>query len=203
MPTIKKIWGIVSLVLVVLVVLAAIFLLGSRILGFRVFNIVSGSMEPEYSVGDLIYVKSVDPATIQVNDVITFLLNEDGVVATHRVVRIDAAKQHIYTKGDVNETEDMAPVHFKNVIGIPQFAIPGLGYVADFIQNPPGTYIAIIIVSALLILAFAPDLIKKKPVPEVSQPISEADQATIDENARLRAELEALKEQLNQNENAQ
>ena len=203
MPTVKKIWGIVSLMLVVLVVLAAIFLLGSRILGFRVFNIVSGSMEPEYSVGDLIYVKSVDPATIQVNDVITFLLNEDGVVATHRVVRIDAAKQHIYTKGDVNETEDMAPVHFKNVIGIPQFAIPGLGYVADFIQNPPGTYIAIIIVSALLILAFAPDLIKKKPVPEVSQPISEADQATIDENARLRAELEALKEQLNQNENAQ
>ena len=203
MPTVKKIWGIVSLMLVVLVVLAAIFLLGSRILGFRVVNIVSGSMEPEYSVGDLIYVKSVDPATIQVNDVITFLLNEDGVVATHRVVRIDAAKQHIYTKGDVNETEDMAPVHFKNVIGIPQFAIPGLGYVADFIQNPPGTYIAIIIVSALLILAFAPDLIKKKPVPEVSQPISEADQATIDENARLRAELEALKEQLNQNENAQ
>lgn len=200
MPTVKKIWGIVSLVLVVLVVLAAIFLLGSRILGFRVFNIVSGSMEPEYSVGDLIYVKSVDPATIQVNDVITFLLNEDGVVATHRVVRIDAAKQHIYTKGDVNETEDMAPVHFKNVIGIPQFAIPGLGYVADFIQNPPGTYIAIIIVSALLILAFAPDLIKKKPVPEVSQPISEADQATIDENARLRAELEALKEQLNQSD---
>lgn len=203
MPTIKKIWGIVSLVLVVLVVLAAVFLLGSRILGFRVFNIVSGSMEPEYSVGDLIYVKEVDPETIQVNDVITFILNEDLVVATHRVVRIDAEKQHFYTKGDVNQTEDLAPVHFNNVIGIPQFAIPGLGYVSDFIQNPPGTYIAIAIVSLLLIVSFAPDLIKKKPVPEVSQPVNEENQAAMDENARLRAELEALKEQLNQNENAQ
>lgn len=200
MPTVKKIWGIVSLVLVVLVVLAAVFLLGSRILGFRVFNIVSGSMEPNYSVGDLIYVKEVDPNTIKVNDVITFVLNEDLVVATHRVVRIDAEKQHFYTKGDVNETEDLAPVHFNNVIGVPQFAIPGLGYVSDFIQNPPGMYIAIAIVAVLLILAFAPDFVKKKQVPEVSQPISTADQAAMDENARLRAELEALKEQLNQTE---
>lgn len=203
MPTIKKIWGIVSLVLVALVVIMAIFLLGSRILGYRVFNIVSGSMEPEYSVGDLIYVKEVDPAAVKQGDVITFILNEDLVVATHRVVRIDAEKQHIYTKGDVNDAEDAAPVHFENVIGIPQFSIPVLGHVANFIQNPPGMYIAIFIVSALLIVAFAPDLIKKKPAAEVSQPVSEADQAAIDENARLRAELEALKEQLNQNENAQ
>ena len=204
MPTIKKIWGIVSLVLVVLVVLAAIFLLGSRILGYRVFNIVSGSMEPHYSVGDLIYVKEVDPNTVKVGDVITFVLNEDIVVATHRVVRIDAEKQHFYTKGDVNDTEDLAPVHFNNLVGIPQFSIPYLGYVSDFIQNPPGMYIAIVIVSALLILAFAPDLIKKKqPAAPVPQPISEADQATLDENARLRAELEALKEQLNQPEKAE
>ena len=203
MPTIKKIWGIVSLVLVALVVLMAIFLLGSRILGFRVFNIVSGSMEPIYSVGDLIYVKDVDPNTVKVGDVITFVLNEDLVVATHRVVRIDAEKQHFYTKGDVNDTEDLAPVHFENLVGIPQFKIPGLGYVSDFIQNPPGTYIAIVIVSLLLILAFAPDLMKKKPVTPEPIPVSEADQATIDENARLRAELEALKEQLNQTEKAE
>ena len=203
MPTVKKIWSVVSLVLVVLVVLAAIFLLGSRILGFRVFNIVSGSMEPDYSVGDLIYVKEVDPNTIEVGDVITFVLNEDLVVATHRVVRIDAEKQHFYTKGDVNETEDLAPVHFNNVIGIPQFTIPGLGYVSDFIQNPPGMYIAIAIVAVLLILAFAPDFIKKKPVVEEPQTISEADRTTLDENARLRAELEALKKQLNQTEKAE
>lgn len=189
MPTIKKIWSIVSTVFVFLVVLAAIFLMGSRVIGYRVFNIVSGSMEPTYSVGDLIYVKEVDPAAIAPGDVITFVLNEDLVVATHRVVRVDAEKQRFYTKGDANETEDGAPVHFKNVIGIPQFTVPGLGYVSDFIQHPPGSYITIAAVAVLLILTFAPDFVKKKPA--LAQP-TEAEE----ENARLKAELEALKAQL-------
>ena len=189
MPTIKKIWSIVSTVFVFLVVLAAIFLMGSRVIGYRVFNIVSGSMEPTYSVGDLIYVKEVDPAAIVPGDVITFVLNEDLVVATHRVVRVDAEKQRFYTKGDANETEDGAPVHFKNVIGIPQFTVPGLGYVSDFIQHPPGSYITIAAVAVLLILTFAPDFVKKKPA--LVQP-TEAEE----ENARLKAELEALKAQL-------
>ena len=191
MPTVKRIWNIASTVLVALVVLLAVLLMGSRLIGYRVFNIVSGSMEPEYSVGDLIYVKEVDPATIKPGDVITFVLNEDLVVATHRVVRVDAEKQRLYTKGDANDTEDGAPVHFKNVIGVPQFAIPSLGYVSDFIQHPPGMYITTAAVAALLILTFLPDFVKKKPAVAEDPAISE-------ENARLKAELEALKAQLEQ-----
>ena len=191
MQTVKKIWSITSWVLVGFVVLAAIFLMGSRLVGYRVFNIISGSMTPAYNVGDLIYVKEVDPATVQVGDVITFVLNEELVVATHRVVRIDAEKQRFYTKGDNNETEDGAPVHFKNLIGVPQFAIPGLGYVSDFIQKPPGMYITIVAVALLVVLTFAPDLVKKKIVPKEAPGVQE-------ENARLKAELEALKAQLEQ-----
>ena len=189
MQTIKKVWGIVSWVLVCVVVLAAVFLMGSRLLGYRVFNIVSGSMEPVYRVGDLIYVQEVDPNTVQPGDVITFVLNEDLVVATHRVVRIDAEKQRFYTKGDANETEDGGSVHFKNLIGVPKFKIPGLGYVADFIQTAPCMYITIAAVAVLLLLAFLPDLARKKPLPK-------ADPAALEENARLKAELEALKAQL-------
>lgn len=189
MQTIKKVWGIVSWVLVCVVVLAAVFLMGSRLLGYRVFNIVSGSMEPVYRVGDLIYVQEVDPNTVQPGDVITFVLNEDLVVATHRVVRIDAEKQRFYTKGDANETEDGGSVHFKNLIGVPKFKIPGLGYVADFIQKAPGLYITIAAVAVLLLLAFLPDLARKKPLPK-------ADPVALEENARLKAELEALKAQL-------
>lgn len=192
MTTAKKVWSVVSSVLIGIVVLAAVFLLGSRLVGFRIFNIVSGSMEPKYSVGDLIYVKEVDPATVRPGDVITFVLNEDLVVATHRVTRIDAEKQHFYTKGDANETEDGSPVHFKNLIGVPQFAIPGLGYVSDFIQHSPGMYITIAAVAILMVLAFIPDFTKKKPV--AAEP-SEAEA----ENERLKAELEALKAQLEKN----
>ena len=193
MPTVKKVWSITSWVLVGVVVVAACFLMGSRLVGYRVFNIVSGSMEPEYSEGDLIYVKEVEPASVEPGDVITFILNEDLVVATHRVVRIDTEKQRFFTKGDANETEDGTPVHFNNLLGIPQFAIPCLGYVSDFLQNPPGMYVTIAAVAILIVLAFAPDFVKKKS-PAAQDPAAQ------EENARLKAELEALRAQLEQKE---
>lgn len=162
MKALKKVWGVISTVLVILIVLCAVFLMGSRIIGYQVFTVISGSMEPTYSVGDLIYVKKVDPSEIRVGDPITFVLNESLVVATHRVVEVDAENQHFHTKGDANEIADQTPVHYNNVIGVPQFRIPKLGYVSDFIQHPPGMYITIAACAVLIILVFLPDMIGKK-----------------------------------------
>ena len=162
MKKLKKVWDAVSTILVTVVVIFAVFLMGSRLVGFQVFNVVSGSMEPTYSVGDLLYVQTVDPDSVKVGDVITFVLNEDLVVATHRVVEVDAENRHFYTKGDANDTADAAPVHFNNLIGVPVFSIPLLGYVSNYIQNPPGTYVAIAVVAVLLLAVFLPDLLPKK-----------------------------------------
>ncbi len=170
MEKLKKAWSIVSTVLVAVIVLCAVFLMGSRLLGFRVFTVLSGSMRPTYSEGDLLYVKQTDPNSIAVGDPITFVLNEDLVVATHRVVRVDAEHQRFYTKGDANQIEDSDPVHFNNVIGVPKFAIPKLGYVSNYIQNPPGMYITIAAFAVLIILVFVPDMVKKKEnVPAAQQ----------------------------------
>ena len=165
-PKVKKIWDKVTTVLVVLVVIFALFLMGSRLLGFQVYNVVSGSMEPTYSVGDLLYVKAQDPETVKVGDPITFVLNEELAVATHRVIRIDAENQHFYTKGDANDTADANPVHFNNLIGVPKFSIPLLGHVSDYVQNPPGTYVAIACGALLIALVFLPDLFKKEDTPK-------------------------------------
>ena len=160
--SVKKIWDTVTTALVVLVVIFAIFLMGSRLVGLQVFNVISGSMEPTYSVGDLLYVKTVDPDSVKVGDPITFVLNEDLVVATHRVVAIDSENRLFTTKGDANETEDAAPVHFNNLIGVPVFAIPLLGYVSAYIQSPPGMYVAIAFGVVLLAAVFLPDMLFKK-----------------------------------------
>ncbi len=160
---VKKIWDMVTTALVVLVVIFAIFLMGSRLVGLQVFNVISGSMEPTYSVGDLLYVKTVDPDSVKVGDAITFVLNEDLVVATHRVVAIDSENRKFTTKGDVNETEDATPVHFNNLIGVPTFAIPLLGYISAYIQSPPGMYVAIAFGVVLLAAVFLPDMLTKKP----------------------------------------
>lgn len=204
----KKVWNIVSTVLVVLVVLCAVFLMGARLLGFRCYNIISPSMEPTYKVGDLIYVKKVDPYKIQPGDVITFVVNEDLVVGTHRVVEVDLEKKQFITKGDANQIKDAEPVSFNNVIGVPKFSIPKMGYVSDFVQNPPGMYIAIGVGIVVILAVFLPDLLLKKKketdqaaagenaLPEQPDPVSE-------ENERLRAELEMLKAKLQSEDQAQ
>ena len=196
----KKIWNFISTALVVIVVLCAVFLMGSRLLGYQCFTVISGSMIPTYDIGDLLYVKEVDVNTIKAGDPITFILNEDLVVATHRVVRVDAANQRFYTKGDANQIEDSEPVHFKNVIGVPEFSIPKLGYVSDFIQNPPGMYITIGVGIILILVVFLPDLLGKKKKEAAAEAEVAAAQAELDtaaeENEKLKAELEALRAEM-------
>ena len=160
--SLKKIWNVISSILVAVVVLLALLLVGARIVGLQVFTVLSGSMEPTYHTGSLIYVKKVDPYTIEVGQPITFMLDEN-TVATHRVVGIvpdeeDSSVIRFRTKGDANEAEDGGLVHYKNVLGTPIFSIPYLGYVADYIQHPPGMYVAISAGAVLLLLVFLPDV---------------------------------------------
>ncbi len=158
----KKIWNIITSILVSLAVLLALLLVGARVVGLQVFTVLSGSMEPTYHTGALIYVKKVDPSTIREGQVITFMLDED-TIATHRVVDIvpdekDPSVLRFRTKGDANEAEDGTLVHYKNVVGTPVFSIPYLGYVANYIQHPPGMYVAISAGAVLLLLIFLPDV---------------------------------------------
>ncbi len=156
----KRAWDVLTTVIVALVVILAILLVGVRLVGINSYCVLSGSMEPEYPVGSLIYVKDVLPEEIEVGDVITFALSNE-TPATHRVIDIDEESMLFYTKGDANDTED-APVHFNNLIGRPVFKIPYLGYLAFYIQQPPGMYVAISVGAILLLLVFLPDLLKKE-----------------------------------------
>ena len=163
--TAKKLLQIISTILVALVVLLAVALVGVRLVGIRTFTVLSGSMEPTYHVGSLIYVKKVDPTTIRPGQVITFLLDEN-TVATHRVVEVvpdedDPSTLRFRTKGDANDAEDGTLVHYKNVVGTPVFTIPYLGYFSNWITHAPGKYIAITAAVVFLILLFLPDMLKK------------------------------------------
>ena len=160
--TVKKIWNWVSTVLVGIVVLLAIALVGVRVVGLQPYVVLSGSMEPTYHVGSLIYVKSVDYKQLQVGDPITFLISEN-TVATHRIIEVlpdeeDPDTLRFFTQGDANDVPDGSSVHYKNIIGKPVFSIPYLGYLSDYIQNPPGKYVAISGAALLVLLVFLPDI---------------------------------------------
>ena len=160
---IKKITNLLSTVFLILALILVLLLVAPRVIGMHVFTVLSGSMEPTYHVGSLIYVKNVDPFQLEEGDVITFMLDED-TVATHRIVGIvpdeeDDSVIRFRTKGDANDSEDGSLVHYKNVVGSPIFTIPKLGFFADYIQHPPGMYIAISVAAIVLLLLFLPDLL--------------------------------------------
>lgn len=90
MKAFRKVWNAVTTLLVILVVVLAIALVGVRFVGLTPYAVLSGSMEPTYHVGSLIYVKKIAPEEVEVGMPITFVVNEDLLLATHRVVDIEA-----------------------------------------------------------------------------------------------------------------
>ena len=160
--TLKRIWNWISSVLVGIVVLLAIALAGVRFVGLQPYVVLSGSMEPTYHVGSLIYVKSVDYRELEVGDPITYMLSQDTVV-THRIIEVlvdeeDPDTLRYFTQGDANAVADGTSVHYKNILGKPVFSIPYLGYVSNYIQNPPGMYVAIAAGAILILLVFLTDI---------------------------------------------
>ena len=165
MASLKKLWSVLSTLIVIAVVALAILLAGVRIVGLTPYVVLSGSMEPTYHTGSLIYDKKVDPFTLKEGDVITFMVSED-TLATHRVVGVvpdedEPGTIRFRTKGDANDSEDGTLVHYKNVVGTPVFTIPYLGYFSNWITHAPGKYIAITAAVVFLILLFLPDMLKK------------------------------------------
>ena len=84
----RKLWGFISTLLVIAMILLAMLLVGVRLVGLTPYAVLSGSMEPTYHVGALIYVKDIPPEDITVGTPITFVVNEDLLIATHRVVDV-------------------------------------------------------------------------------------------------------------------
>ena len=89
MKVLRKLWSVITTLLVAVMVILAVLLVGVRVVGLTPYAVLSGSMEPTYHVGALIYVKDVAPADITVGMPITFVVNEDLLLATHRVVDIE------------------------------------------------------------------------------------------------------------------
>ena len=142
--------------LLALVIILAILLVGVKIVGIEPLVVLSPSMEPKYPTGSLIYLADVDPAKLEVEDVITYRIS-DKTTATHRIKEIvpdedDPSIVRFRTKGDNNDTHDGNLVEFDQVEGKVIFCIPLMGKLAMYIQSPPGLYIAI--GSALAIILF-------------------------------------------------
>ena len=158
---IKKVWNIITTIVVILVILLACIFFVPRLFGITPMAVLSGSMEPTYHVGGLVFVQKVDPSDVEVGDSITFTIGNDTVV-THRVIEVNKEEQSFKTKGDANDNEDGGSVAFNNVKGRALgFTIPYLGFLAVYLNSTSGIIILVAFILIMMLLSFIVDQLSK------------------------------------------
>ena len=116
--------------------LVAVALFGSLFLGYRPIIVVSGSMEPGVSVGDVVLYEPHPLSGIARGTVIAYDdPTVDGGTAIHRVVATDPDTGWLRTRSDANTTPDSGWVTEDSIKGIGRTLIPYLGLPAAWIQT--------------------------------------------------------------------
>ena len=126
------------------------------ILNHSVFMIVSSSMEPELSKGDIILINRIDPKNVKENDVITFVMETGNVkiVNTHRVIKVND-DDTFTTRGDNAPSYIQETVFYKDYIGrYTGFKIPKVGLFIDFLFSNLNILFGLIILIAIIIIGF-------------------------------------------------
>ena len=113
-----------------------------RMMGYQIYNVVSGSMEPEIPVGSVLYVDYAAPEDLTEGEIIAFD-NGEGVIA-HRVVENRRVAGELITKGDANADIDINPVAYTAVVGRVEKHYPVLGAVMDLYSSLIGKVYVVI-----------------------------------------------------------
>jgi signal peptidase len=181
--------------------------------GYKAYIVNTDSMSAtDFNAGDLIFVKEVDPTTIQVGDIITFISQNDesfGQTVTHKVRKLtrDAnGNPGFVTYGTTTNTDDATVVTFPYILGKYQSHLPYVGTFFQFLKTPQGYIVCIFVPFMLLILYQGINCIKlfRRYKGEQLEEMN-AEKARIEEeraqNAKMMEELLALKAQLQMQSN--
>ena len=182
-----------------------------KLFGCRALIVLSDSMSAtDFSAGDLILVKEVDPSRLGEGDIIAYTSQNSanfGETVTHKIRRLTTDAQGnpgFITYGTTTDTDDETVVTYPYILGRYKMRIPKLGNFFRFLKTTPGYIVCILIPFLLLILAEnirCIRLFRQYKAEQTAKLRAEREQKEADraENQRLLQELEAMKAQLIQN----
>ena len=116
---------------------------------YRMFTVVSGSMEPKYTIGDVLIAKKHEASEIKVGDDISYegkLGDLRDKIVTHQVMSIDTNSNGyiFHTKGIANLIEDPV-VGEEQVLGVVVYRARFLSLLYKIIATNIGFFLCIII----------------------------------------------------------
>jgi len=137
-----------------LVACIVLFTVASLLAGYRPFTVLTGSMEPTISPGDVVVVKKISPLDASVGGIVTFSDPEGtGQLITHRVrsIRARGSKVDFQTEGDANNVAERWTVARDGQIGKVTGRIPLIGNALVYLTG--GTARLLLVVLPLMLLA--------------------------------------------------
>ena len=183
-----------------------------NLFGYKVFIVLSDSMsKTDFSAGDLVLVKDVDPSTLQEGDIIAYTSQNTlnyGETVTHKIRKLttDAnGEPGFITYGTTTDTDDETVVTYSYVLGKYSSHIPKVGEFFQFLKTTPGYIVCILIPFLLLILLEGIRcirLFRKYKAEQQAELQAERDKIEADraETQRMMQELLQMKAQMAQSE---
>lgn len=142
---IKKIVHVLALILYVMIGVYTIVCI-PILARYHPLVVLSGSMEPTYKVGSILYYKETLGKNLKEGDVITYI-SDNGSFISHRIVSIK--DDLITTKGDANNVVDAVKTPISNVKGkVAKLNLPFMGYYIQAVNN----HLTIVIIVSIIIL---------------------------------------------------
>ena len=126
--------------------------------GFRIFHILTGSMEPTIPTNSNVIVREVDIDSLEVGDIITFISRDEAIFGnanTHRIVAIvvdDNGEKCFATRGDANNATDSLLVYPEDIVGKVVFHMnPSISLFLGFLHTKFG-FVTVIVIPLLIII---------------------------------------------------
>lgn len=138
--------GIATVTGTVVVIVLLVATIGPRLLPYRTFTVLSGSMEPTIPTGSMIFDREVDASDLARGDVVTFHPpGQPEKLVSHRVVRVEETKRGTFlvTRGDANGVADDWRIPAAGRGLRYEFHVPYLGFVVGGLLTPVGRLVAL------------------------------------------------------------
>ena len=131
-----------------------------------IFTVATGSMLPEYKIGDVIIVGQKDYDKIEVGDDLVYegkVASYKDKIITHRVISINYnGKNYDYTTQGINNPEPDPIVNQSQVYGVVKYKPITLSIISHILLNSFGFYFLVFVPIAFLVFLETLDFIKSK-----------------------------------------